>query len=108
LEKYVRATLRLYRERQEALIEAIRNEDRGMLEVTAGGTGMYLVAWLNPGVNDDAVARAAVAHDVDVVPLSTFAIKPLVRSGLVLGFSAYEPWQIRAAVKRLCAAMANS
>jgi len=108
LEKYVRATLRLYRERQEALTGAIRNEDRGMLEVTAGGTGMYLVAWLRPGVNDDAVARGAVAHDVDVVPLSTFAIKPLVRSGLVLGFSAYEPWQIRAAVTRLCAARANS
>jgi GntR family transcriptional regulator/MocR family aminotransferase len=71
------------------------------------GTGMYLVAWLNPGVDDQAAARAAASHGVDVIPLSTFCIRPLRRQGLVLGYSGYEVDSIRLAVKQLCAALAK-
>lgn len=60
---------------------------------------MYLVAWLNPGVDDRAAARAAATHGVDVIPLSTFCIRPLRRQGLVLGYIAYEVNRIRLAVK---------
>lgn len=68
---------------------------------------MYLVAWLNPGVDDRAVATAAAAQGVDVIPLSTFCMRPLRRKGLVLGYSAYEVNRIGWAVKRLCAALST-
>jgi len=108
LERYVRATLRTYRERQEALVGAIHEKARGLLETPPHGTGMYLVAWLNPGVDDQAAARAAVAHGVDAIPLSTFCIRPLARQGLVLGYSSYDPSRIRTAVNQLCAALSKS
>jgi GntR family transcriptional regulator/MocR family aminotransferase len=68
---------------------------------------MYLVAWLNHGIDDQATARAAAARSVDVIPLSTFCIRPLRRKGLVLGYSAYEENRIRLAVKQLCAALSR-
>jgi GntR family transcriptional regulator/MocR family aminotransferase len=101
-ERHIRATLRTYRERQEALVDAIKEQASGLLETSPSGTGMYLVAWLKPGVDDQAAARAATAQGVDAIPLSAFAMKPLQRHGLVLGYSGYEPSHIRLAVKRLC------
>ena len=107
LERFVRATLRTYRERQDALVDAIHAHARGLLETSPSGTGMYLVAWLNPGIDDRAVARAAAIDGVDVIPLSAFCMRPLRRKGLVLGYSAYEVNRIRLAVKQLCAALSK-
>ena len=105
LERHVRRTLHVYRERQQALIDAIDKEAKGILETSSTGTGMYLVAWLKPGVDDQAAAKAAAAHGVDAIPLSAFSIKPLRRHGLVLGYAAYEVNRIRLAVKQLCRAL---
>jgi len=107
LERHVRVTLELYRERQETLVDAIHDKANGILEASPEGTGMYLVAWLKPGVNDRAVAKVASAHGVDVVPLSAFAMRHLKREGLLMGYSAYNPNSIRAAVERLCASISR-
>jgi GntR family transcriptional regulator / MocR family aminotransferase len=107
LESHLRTTLRLYRERQEALVDAIGQQAQGILETAPSGTGMYLVAWLGPGVDDQAAARAAVAHGVDVIPLSAFSIRQLRRQGLVLGYSAYPVNRIRPAVEQLCEALST-
>ena len=107
LERHVRTTLRIYRERHEGLVDAIQRESNGLLETSSTGVGMYLVAWLKPGVDDQVAAKAAAAHGVDAIPLSTFSIMPLQRHGLVLGYSAYEVDAIRLAVKRLCAALSR-
>lgn len=101
LERFVRATLRMYHERREALVDAIDAYAAGMLETSPDGTGMYLVAWLNPGVNDQTVARAAALRGIDAIPLSTFSTRQLRRGGLVLGYSSYEVSRIRLAVRQL-------
>jgi GntR family transcriptional regulator / MocR family aminotransferase len=107
LENHLRTTLRIYRERQQAMVEAIRQQAKGLLETAPGGTGMYLVAWLNSGVDDQAAARAAAAHGVDAIPLSAFSMRRLRRQGLVLGYSSYDVNRIRVAVGRLCEALSN-
>ena len=107
LESFVRTTVRTYRERQEALVEAIHAHAEGLLTTAATGTGMYLVAWLNPGVDDQAAARAAANAGVDAIPLSAFCIKPLERHGLVLGYSSYDVNRIRLAVKQLSATLSK-
>lgn len=101
LEKHIRATLRVYRERQEALVETLKKEAEGLLETSPSRTGMYLVAWLNPGVDDSAVARAASAGGVDVIPLSAFSLVQTRRLGIVLGYSGYDVNRIRSAAKCL-------
>ena len=101
LERHVRATLRVYRERQEALMAALQADARRLIDVSSRGTGMYLVGWLRAGVNDRTAAKAAAADGVDVIPLSAFSIEPSQRPGLVLGYSGYDTNRIRVAVKRL-------
>jgi GntR family transcriptional regulator/MocR family aminotransferase len=106
LERHIRVTLQIYRERYETLVNAIRQYGAGVLELSDnGGVGMYLVAWLPPGVDDRASARIASAAGVDTVPLSNFASRKLRRSGLVLGYSAYNRKMIHEAAQRLCEAL---
>jgi GntR family transcriptional regulator/MocR family aminotransferase len=107
LERHIRATLQIYRERHEALVDAIRQYGNGILETSATGIGMYLVAYVVPGIDDRLAARIAYASDVDTVPLSTFSVRPLRRGGLVLGHSAYDAKRIRTATRYLCDALSN-
>jgi len=109
LERHIRSTLQVYRERRQALVDAIRQYGEGVLEVSdEGSVGMYLVAWLPVGVDDRSAARIASAAGVDSVPLSNFAVRKLRRGGLVLGYSAYRTELIHTFVQRLCAAIRKS
>jgi GntR family transcriptional regulator / MocR family aminotransferase len=105
LQRHIAATLRVYRERQDALVDALRREAAGLLESSPAGTGMYLVGLLPPGVDDQLAVKAAAARNVDSVALSTFALRRLGRGALVLGYSGYEINEIRRAVKQLAAAL---
>jgi GntR family transcriptional regulator/MocR family aminotransferase len=107
LERHLRATLRVYRERQEALVNAIEDNGSGVLETSVSGTGMYLVAWLRSGIDDRLAAQSAAKRGIDIIPLSAFCSKPLRRRGVVLGYSAYEPTPIRSAVIRLCSVLSD-
>jgi len=109
LERHIRSTLQIYRERRHALVDAIRQYGGGVLDVSdEGGVGMYLVAWLPAGVDDRSAARIASSAGVDSVPLSNFAVRKLRSGGLVLGYSAYRREMIDASVQRLCAAIRKS
>ena len=109
LERHIRSTLQIYRERRQALVDAIRQYGGGVLDASdEGGVGMYLVAWLPAGVDDQSAARIVSAAGVDSVPLSNFAVRKLRRGGLVLGYSAYRTEMIHTSVQRLCAAIRKS
>jgi GntR family transcriptional regulator / MocR family aminotransferase len=106
LERHIRSTLQVYRERRQALVDAIRQYGEHVLEVSdEGSVGMYLVAWLPVGVDDRSAERIASAAGVDSVPLSNFTVRKLRRGGLVLGYAAYRTEMIHTSVERLCAAI---
>jgi len=96
----------LYAERQSILIQALRREAGDLLEVTAADAGMHLRAFL-PELDDRAVSAEALAQGIVAHPLSIFSLREaaLARSGLVLGYGAYNARQIRDAASRLGAAM---
>jgi GntR family transcriptional regulator / MocR family aminotransferase len=108
LERHIRVTLQIYRERRQALVDAIRQYSDGALEVSAeGGVGMYLVAWLPARIDDRSATDIASAAGVDAAPLSSFSLRKLRRGGLVLGYSGYAPQMIRKAAQRLCEALSS-
>jgi GntR family transcriptional regulator / MocR family aminotransferase len=108
LERHIRVTLQIYRERRQALVDAIRQYGDGTLEIsTEGGVGMYLVAWLPAGVDDRSATDIASAAGVDASPLSSFSLRKLRRGGLVLGYSGYAPQMIRRAAQLLCEALSK-
>src|SRR5207245_199138 len=104
-ERYLRRMRTLYAERQQVLLEEAKRHLAGLLELAPSGAGLQCVGWLAPGLDDRTAARAAAAHDVEVTPVSRFALGRLSRPGLLLSFGAFEPRQIRAGVQRLAEAL---
>ncbi len=103
--RHVRRMRALYAERQQTLVAAVERELAGALEVHASDAGQHLVAWLPAGSNDAAISQRAAAAGIVAPPLSAYSIESRVRPGLLLGYAAYNPRQIREGVRKLAAVL---
>jgi GntR family transcriptional regulator / MocR family aminotransferase len=97
----------LYAERREALLGALQTELAEQIEIVGSSAGLEVVARLAPGVNDRAVTKIAREFDLEMLPLSRYAIRPLRRGGLVLGFAAVSGAPSARAVSALRTAIAR-
>jgi GntR family transcriptional regulator/MocR family aminotransferase len=103
--RHIRRMRALYAQRHQTFIEAARKELGGLLEVEPQDAGMHLVGWLPEGMDDAAASRSAFAHGVEAPPLSAYAMERPARGGLLLGFTATGPREIRDGVRRLAVAL---
>jgi GntR family transcriptional regulator/MocR family aminotransferase len=105
--RHIRRMRKLYSERQEVLVTAAKHHLDGLLDIPPADAGLYLNGWLPQGISDEDAARKALAHDVEVSPLSAYCIEPYERSGLLLGYAAYNEQEIQDGVRRLAQALAS-
>jgi GntR family transcriptional regulator/MocR family aminotransferase len=103
--RHIRRMRMLYAERQAVLVKAARRELDGLLEVPAAESGMHLIGWLPEGVSDQAASRQAAQEGVVAQPLSPYGLTPQLRGGLLLGYAALAPRQIREGVRLLATAL---
>ena len=99
--RHIRRMRLLYAARQAVLIEAAAQELPGLLEVQPTFAGLHLVGWLPEGVDDRLVSQALAVAGIEAVSVSSFAMTPLARGGLVLGYAAVSETQIRQGVKKM-------
>lgn len=104
-ERHIRRMRAMYMERRDVLLQSLRDEMRGDIQVSDADAGLYVTGWLRQGVSEKAVVAAAAERGVDTLPISSFYQRPPVRGGLVLGYGAYPPAAIRDAVERLADAV---
>lgn len=102
--RHVRKMRALYAERQKALVEAAECELGGFIEVPSDDAGVHLIGWLPDGIGDKNASRKALEQGVIVNPLSAYSSRKLGREGLIFGYTAFSPGQIRNGVKRLAKA----
>ena len=105
LARHVRRMRMLYLERQDTLLEALRHELAGAVEVQSHEAGMHVLAWLAKGKRDSVVSRRARELGVEAPALTTYRAKPGGRGGLVLGYAAYSEEEICRGVEKLARAM---
>ncbi|WP_027893825.1 PLP-dependent aminotransferase family protein [Calidithermus chliarophilus] len=99
--RHLRRMRQLYARRQECLLELAEKHLRGLLELVPRESGMHLVGWLPPGLDDRTARRRALAEGVSLEALSDFALAPLSRKALLLGYAAAGEAQLREGVLRL-------
>jgi GntR family transcriptional regulator / MocR family aminotransferase len=104
-ERHIRRMRILYRERQQALLDAARRYLDGMLNVLPTDGGMHLLGWLPPGIDDREASRYAAAEGIDALPLSCFSRLHQRRGALILGYSGLTPEAIKHGAKRLAVAL---
>jgi GntR family transcriptional regulator/MocR family aminotransferase len=99
--RHIRRMRGIYEARQQILIEEVRKNLKGRLEVAPAEAGMHLIGWLPPGIDDRDVSRRAAEANLKIARLSAYCIDQKLRGGLLLGYTAFNEKQIRQGVKKL-------
>lgn len=103
--RHIRGMRELYAERLSVLLEAARERLPGVLDISTVEAGLQTVGWLKNGMNGERAAALAQAHGVEVVPLTRYAAGRARKDGLVLGFAAVNPNDLRHGVDQLARAL---
>ena len=99
--RYLRKMRQLYKERRDALVDALTRELGDRLDISVPEAGLHLAVWLPAGMSAQAVVREAAASGLHLLPISAFSTRPLQRDGLVLGFANSSPQALQAGVRTL-------
>ena len=94
-----------YRERGEALLEALRADCSGALTPRPCDTGMQVSASLTSPLSDLRVRDEAARLGVEVAALSDYFLGRRRESGLVFGFGGVRPEAFRAGTRTLARAL---
>jgi GntR family transcriptional regulator/MocR family aminotransferase len=87
-DRHVRRMQRRYRERRDALVDALKQRFGPDIEIAGASTGLHLVVWL-PALATrrvDALIAGCRARGVAVYSMAPYATRALPRSGLLLGY----------------------
>lgn len=106
-EQHMRRMRTLYAERRDVLLECAQRLWRGLLDVETTPGGLQTVGWLADGLIDTEIASAAASAKVELLPLSSRALRPGVVNGLQLGFATVPPAEIRRGAERLAGVLEN-
>ncbi|MHB8645504.1 MAG: MocR-like pyridoxine biosynthesis transcription factor PdxR [Thermomicrobiales bacterium] len=105
LARHVRRMRTIYAARGAALVDAVAAECGERLDIRMPESGLHAIGWLRPEMDDRVAARRANHAGIGVLPLSAFALEPLARGGLVIGYGAVSEGEMRAVVRSLAHAI---
>jgi GntR family transcriptional regulator/MocR family aminotransferase len=104
---HLRRMRHLYRERRDALLEAVGREIGSVCTVHGTSTGMHLALQFNdPSWNDAEISARALRHGISAAALSTHAsgLRSQHWNGLVLGYSQVPANTVATSVRTLARA----
>ena len=91
----------LYAERLAVLLECAKEKLAGAIEISSVEAGLQTVGWLSGGMRAEHVVQVAAQRSVEVVPLSRYVSGRSRLNGLILGFAAVDPRELRRGVEEL-------
>jgi GntR family transcriptional regulator/MocR family aminotransferase len=103
--RHVRRMRMLYDERRLTLETEFAREMQGIIALDPCDTGIHVVGWLADGITEQDTIKAAAASGFHLRGLQPCRIRPAQRQGLLLGFAAAQPEELRRSVRILAPAM---
>ncbi len=103
--RHIRRMRELYAERLGVLLECAREKLAGLVDISTVEAGLQTIGWLQGKITPVRAAAAAARRDVEVVPISRYAAGRTRKDGLVLGFAAVDPRELRRGVEELAKAL---
>ena len=100
-ERHVRRMRRLYQERQQILVNEVKRNLGGLVEMKADDAGMHLVGWLPDYIDDREAAQKAALQNLRFQSISDSSINKYPRNGLVFGYAAFDEQQIKDGIEKL-------
>ena len=88
--EHIRKMRRLYRERRDILLDALKNHCSNILEPQQTDAGMHIIADIKNGMSDRLAHLQLLNAGIDSLPLSIYYEGSVQRQALVLGFSGVQ------------------
>ncbi len=104
--RHIRQMRQLYAERQQFLLESVRQELGDQLSIGLTEAGLHVTGLLASGVDDLAVAASAGRIGIEAPALSSYSLRSISRGGLVLGYAGLSTSKIKVGVQGLGKAIA--
>ena len=98
---YMREARQHYAQRSALLVEEATKAWGDAVALGPASTGLHLVAHLDPGLDDQAIAHAVQIPGMGVAALSRYYAGPHKKRGLLLSYGAASPEAIAECVNRL-------
>lgn len=105
--RHLRKMRLLYYERQAMLIRAIDKDMGGKITVHEQDAGMHLIGWLNARGDDKEVSELLSSNGIIAHPLSDYSLHFKRKPALILGYTAFNKFKIRANVQRMDAILSR-
>ena len=99
--EHIRKMRRLYRERRDILLDALRNHCTNILVPQQTDAGMHIIADIKNGMSDRLAHLELLNAGIDSLPLSIYYEGSVQRQALVLGFSGVQKKVIPKLVTRM-------
>ena len=99
--RHIRKMREVYAERLGVLMKGAREKLDGLVEISNVEAGLQTIGWLPEGTLATDVATAASKRNVEVIPLQRYGHGRVRGNGIVLGFAAVEPRELRRGVDEL-------
>lgn len=114
--RYLRRSREIIAERRVALLGALKQDCAEYFDENIVDGGLHLLARFRHRIDDAAVAAQLANAGISARPLSRFYSRPAfahrpddaATSGLLLGYSGYQPDRLREASKRLAGVLASA
>ena len=102
---HIRHMRQVYAERCQILVETAADRLAGKLDVPIAASGMRTIGWLKTKADDAVAAQRARAAGLEVIALSQFTRRNKQPPGLLLGFGASPPSELRRGVDVLASVL---
>jgi GntR family transcriptional regulator/MocR family aminotransferase len=99
--RHIRRMREVYAERLGVLLKGAREKLAGLVEISNIEAGLQTIGWLPDDRKAEDVAAEADKKNVEVIPLRRYAFGRVPGNGIVLGFAAVEPRELRRGVEEL-------
>lgn len=103
--RHLRRMRMIYAERCDALVSAVERHLDGVLALPEIQAGLNTPAFLLNGMSSREASRRAAAENIEAWPLDRLTLRRRDLRGLLLGFAAFRPREIRAGVEALARAL---
>jgi GntR family transcriptional regulator/MocR family aminotransferase len=102
-DRHLRRMRPVYRRRRDALLAALATHLPGFRPAGVAA-GLHLVAWLPPGLTEEAVVTAGLSRGVAVYGVGRYRLSP-GPAGLIFGYATLDPPAIEEGIAKLATAL---
>jgi GntR family transcriptional regulator/MocR family aminotransferase len=99
--RHIRRMREVYAERLGVLLQAASKELHGVIEISNVEAGLQTIGCLHEGFSADKLVEGAAKREVELKSLSRYYSREKPMNGIVLGFAAVEPKELRRGVEEL-------